>query len=69
MKRLPRTLRRGHDDSVACVHRDLSVCPHCADAFKPELVDVYGQHFWMPDSVERMALLSEMAASNVPEAS
>ena len=60
MKRLPRGFRRGHDDSIACRHRDLSVCPSCAAAHV-ELVDVAGAHFWVPDVVERAELLAEVA--------
>jgi hypothetical protein len=59
-KPLPNGLRLGHDESVACKHRDLSVCPVCAAAFAPDLVDVYGQHFWVPDPAER-ALLHPLA--------
>jgi hypothetical protein len=56
MKRLPRSLRRGTQDEIACCHRDLSVCPDCAKQYAPELVDVYGQHYWVPDPADREAL-------------
>ena len=49
MKRLPRSLRRGTQDEIACCHRDLSVCPACA-------VEVYSVHYWIPDPRERAAL-------------
>lgn len=58
--KLPRDLRRGHDDSIACAHRDLTVCSACATKYAPVLVDVYGQHFWIPSSVERAELLQSM---------
>ncbi len=62
MKRLPRPLRRGTQGEIACCHRDLSVCPACAAKYAPELVDVGGQHFWIPDAAEREALAREHAA-------
>lgn len=58
--RLPSGLRRGHDDSIACAHRDLSVCPACATKHAPTLVDVYGQYYWIPNAVERAELLQDM---------
>lgn len=57
-KRLPRTLRRGHDDSLACVHRDTCVCPECAKAHAPACFEVYAKHYWVPDAADRAALLA-----------
>lgn len=52
MKRMPRSFRKGHDDSLACQHRDVSCCPQCAAKYE-EIVDVYGKHFWIADPEER----------------
>jgi len=60
--RLPRGFRRGHSDDLACPHRDVSCCPVCAED-NPEILEIYGQHFWMPDAAEREGLRSEMAAT------
>ncbi len=54
-KRLPRGFRKGHDDSLACPHRDCSCCAECAKAH-PEIVDIYKLHFWVPDPADRAAL-------------
>ena len=59
-KRLPRGFRRGHSDALACPHRDVSCCEACA-AKHAEIVDVYGQHFWIPDPCERLELKESMA--------
>lgn len=61
MKRLPRGLRRGHDDSIACQHRDLSCCPECIEKHAPNLVDVMGAVYWIPGEAERASLLAEIA--------
>ena len=55
MKRLPRGFRRGHTDNLACPHRDVTCCDECA-AKHLEIVEVYGQHFWVPDQGERVEL-------------
>lgn len=57
--RLPRGLRRGHDDSIACPHRDLSCCPECITKHAPALVEVGGRHYWVPDPSERAELARE----------
>jgi hypothetical protein len=49
--RLPKGFRRGHTDNLACPHRDVTCCPVCAAKY-PEIIEVYGQHFW-PDPAER----------------
>lgn len=61
-KRLPRGFRRGHDDSLACKHRDLTCCHDCAAAH-PEIVDVVGMHYWVPDEDERAELLAILSTS------
>lgn len=63
-KRLPRGFRRGHDDSLACKHRDLSCCPECVAKY-PEIVNVVGRHFWVPDEQERAELLAVVAPACV----
>lgn len=66
-KRLPRGFRRGHDDSLACPHRDISCCDACAKAHE-EIVDVYGNHYWIPDPIERSALVTDMKDDDVSPA-
>ncbi len=56
--RLPAGFRRGHDDSLACRHRDCSVCRDCAQI--EGVVEVYAVHYWVPDPAERAALLASM---------
>lgn len=46
----PKGWREGHDSSLACPHRDCSVCPACALA-NPEAQDCAGAHFWIPLSL------------------
>lgn len=53
--RLPHSFREGHSGDLACPHRDVSCCSSCAHAH-PEIVEVYGQHFWVADLAERVAL-------------
>jgi len=60
MRRIPRDLREGHSGDLACSHRDVSCFDACA-ARHPEIVDVYGQHFWIADEVERTDLLRSLA--------
>lgn len=48
-KSLPRGWREDEDGQVACPHRDVSVCPGCADA--DFIVEVYGQFFFAPDGL------------------
>lgn len=59
MTKLPRGFRLGHDDSLACPHRDCSTCDLCEKAH-PEIVEVYGVHFWVADLKEREKLKAEM---------
>ena len=46
MARKPKGFRTGHDDSLACPHRDVSVCRKCATQYA-EIVEVYGRHYWI----------------------
>ena len=55
MARKPKGFREGHTGNLACPHRDVTCCPQCA-AKHPEIVEVYGQHFWIADQSERAAL-------------
>jgi hypothetical protein len=59
--RKPRGFREGHTGSLACPHRDVSCCPVCA-AKHEEVIEVYGQHYWMDDAQERAQLLADMKA-------
>jgi hypothetical protein len=43
---LPKGWREGFDQSLACPHRDVSVCEECAS--RPEVVEVIGAHYWDP---------------------
>ncbi len=52
---MPRGFRVGHSGDLACPHRDVSCCDACARAHV-EIVEVYGQHFWISDAAERDAL-------------
>lgn len=54
-KRLPKGFRRGHDDSLACPHRDVSCCDECVETH-PEIVDAFGACYWVPDERERAEL-------------
>jgi len=58
MARKPKGFRTGHDDSLACPHRDVSVCRKCATQYA-EIVEVYGRHYWIADVAERRALFTE----------
>lgn len=50
----------GSEGDLVCRHRDLSCCAACAAAH-PEIVDVYGKHFWIDDDALRAALIADMA--------
>lgn len=54
-----------HDGSVVCHHRDISCCPECAT--HPEIVEVYGVHYHVPDAAERAELLADIARTVLPE--
>lgn len=56
----------GSDESLACVHRDLSVCDACAVMASAAsggeaLVFATGRHYWIPDAGERAELLAMVA--------
>jgi len=57
--RLPKDFRRGHSDELACKHRDVTCCPACA-AKHPEIIEVYGQHFWIDNAMDRHYLRQMM---------
>lgn len=59
-KRMPRGFRTGHSGNIACPHRDVSCCDDCAKN-NPEIVEVFGQHFWESDPVENASLRADMA--------
>lgn len=62
---LPDGFRIGHDDSLACPHRDVSCCGDCR-ADHVEIVDVYGVCYWIPDVGERADLLGQMTRHTIP---
>ena len=43
-----------------CPHRDVSCCAACEKAH-PEIVKVYGQHFWLSSEREKKELLRQLA--------
>lgn len=59
MSGLPAGFREGHGGDLACPHRDVSCCDACA-AQHSEIVDVYGQHFWISDPTERELLVEQL---------
>ncbi len=60
---LPKGWREGHGGDLACPHRDCSVCPACAAAHV-ECVEVYGQHFWVPNERERAEIRASLASKS-----
>lgn len=44
--RLPKGFRRGHQENIACPHRDITCCDDCAAKHSDNIVESYGQHFW-----------------------
>ena len=59
MNRLPAGFRTNADDSLACAHRDVSVCTSCAS--RDDVVDVYGAHYYVPDAADRAHLAASLA--------
>lgn len=57
---MPSDWREGHDGSLACPHRDVSVCPSCASTHA-EAVEVAGVHFWVGSAAERRLLRQQIA--------
>ena len=41
----------GHDDSAACPHRDVTVCPSCASEYADILIEAY-QVYWIMPTIE-----------------
>ena len=58
--RKPKALRKSHDDSLVCIHRDTHVCPECAARYAPACFEVYSKHYWVPDEADRAVLLSDI---------
>ena len=52
--------RTNADGSAVCRHRNLGVCPDCAAA-DPELVEVVGAYYHVPDPDERAELQALVA--------
>lgn len=46
--------RHNPDGSLVCPHRDLTVCPRCAE--HPDVIDVVGAHYLDTDGTIREAL-------------
>lgn len=64
--RLPRGFREDtHTGQLACPHRDVSVCVVCAKVVG--VVEVYAQHFWVPDPAERAQLEKEIRGGSLGE--
>lgn len=60
--RMPKGWRENRMDyTVACPHRDCSVCDACAAAHD-ECEEVLGSHMWIADPDERAALRARAAA-------
>jgi hypothetical protein len=53
-------IRTNADGSAVCPHRDLSVCPSCADNLA--MVEVAGVHYFIPDPAERAELAEALAS-------
>lgn len=51
------------DGTLVCPHRDLSVCPSCADAHEA-CVEVVGAHFWLPDADDRALVAAGVAGGS-----
>lgn len=59
-KKMPKGFHKnGRNGDIACPHRDISCCAACAKSHV-EIVDVYGQHFWIADETERNATIEMM---------
>jgi hypothetical protein len=52
----------GPNESEACPHRDLSVCPECATRYADRIVDVYSSVYWYEYDSDRAAMLAEIAS-------
>lgn len=57
--RKPKGMREGHDETLACIHRDVSVCDECVKKYA-NLVEVGGQHYWVRDYAEWSELVKEL---------
>lgn len=62
IRRPPKGWRTGHDGDLACPHRDVSVCADCA-RLHVEVIEIYGQHFWIASEAERAVLENEGISS------
>ena len=64
MATMPKGWREEHGGDLACAHRDCSCCPECAK--RAEVVEVYGQHFWIADPAERAFIAEQIARGALP---
>lgn len=63
MTDLPKGFREDPDTGqLRCPHRDISTCDACAKL--EGVVEVRGQHFWVPDPAERAVLAKLIAESD-----
>jgi len=60
--RKPKGFTTGHDDSLACSHRDLSVCDGCESRYA-NIVNIYSTCYWVRDYAEWLELVNELAHS------
>ena len=58
--KMPKGFHEGHTGNLACQHRDVTCCQKCAGAH-PEIIEVYGQHFWVDDPRDRANLVGSMS--------
>jgi len=57
--RIPAGWSLGHDDSLACPHRDLFVCDACQTGeHAHQIFTVYGLHYWAANATEATELQS-----------
>ena len=61
VNRKPNGFRGGFNEELACSHRDCSVCPTC-EATYANIVESYGQHYWVRDYAEWCEYVKEIAA-------
>ena len=59
--RKPKGFRQSFNEEMACAHRDVSVCPECANKYA-NIVEVAGTHYWVRDYAEWRELVGELCA-------
>jgi len=61
-ERPPRGFFESKGGTLTGPHRNTTCCPTCA-AEHPEIVDVYGEFFWVPDPAERAEFEADQRAA------